>query len=159
MGVLAAGLLVVSASGLAQGGTLRDPDLGDSIEIPAGWTFTRPDPASVRFEVDSGVARKIQNVLSAARGGAYADLGSFVASLKCQLAAGADTISISSAGAFDVYDADGTHLDGWQFLTDYSYGGGAVREWYGIAARAPGDVFYVSPTRHPPAPTRPTSRR
>lgn len=123
--------------------TFRDSSLGYAIEGPPAWSLTRPDAASIRFDGPTGASLTIQNVLSAARGGAYADLGTLVGALKCQLAVGADTIEIYGAGAFDVIDADGVHLDGWQFLTDYTYGGIAAREWYGIVARAPGDVLYV----------------
>jgi hypothetical protein len=97
----------------------------------------------VRFGGPAGVYLKIQNVLTVARGGSFDDVASLVADLKCQLAMGADSINIYGAGAFDVWDADGAHLSGWQFLADYGYDGTSVREWYGVVEHASGDVFYV----------------
>lgn len=123
--------------------TFSDVRLGYSIDIPAGWALSRPDEETLRLDGPAGVYLKIQNVLSAARGGNYTDVTSLAANLKCQLAAGADAISIYGGGVFDVYDVDGIRLAGWQFLTDYTYGDASAREWYGVVERAPGDVFYV----------------
>ncbi len=144
-GVLLTALVMVgmtSTMGWA-GEAFSDANLGYSIETPVGWTLSRPDAQTVRLGGPAGVYFKIQNILTTARGGNYDDVGSLVANVKCQLAAGADSISIYGAGDFDVYDADGVHLVGRQFLTDYSYEGVAVREWYGVVAHASGGVFYV----------------
>ncbi len=135
--------LLMATPWATSGQVFRDASLGYSIEGPAGWTLTRPDAASIRFEGPAGAALKIQNVLSAARGGAYGDLDDLVAGLKCQLATGADMICLYAGGAFHVDDADGALLDGRQFVADYTFGEASVREWYGIVERAPGDVFYI----------------
>ncbi len=143
---IAAGLATVAAISVLgwAGETFSDTRLGYSIEIPTGWDASRPDDNSVRFGGPAGAHLEIQNILSAESGGNYADVDALLSNLKCQLAATADSISIYGAGDFDVYDVDGVHLNGRQFLTDYTYGGTSVREWYGVVAHASGSVFYVA---------------
>ena len=133
---------VISTFGCV-GETFSDVHLGYSIDAPSGWDVSQPDANTVRIGGPAGVYFKIQNVASTAIGGNYGDVDALLANVKCQLVSGADTISIYAAGNFDVYDVDGVHLVGRQFLTDYTYAGTSVREWYGIVEHASGSIFYV----------------
>jgi hypothetical protein len=123
--------------------TFVDAALGYSIEYPAGWSMTQPDDYSVRFGGPEGAYVKIQNVASTAIGGNYPDVESLAVNLKCQLVTGADSICIYGGGPFDVYDADGVHLVGIQFLAEYTYGSASVKEWYAVVEHASGSILYV----------------
>jgi hypothetical protein len=145
LSVVVAALAIAAAISIPgwPGEAFSDAELGYAIEAPSGWILSRPDAYSVRFAGPAGAHLEIQNVLTSAHGGNYEDVDALAANLKCQLASGSDSISIYGAGDFDVYDADGMHLTARQFLTDYTYAGISVREWYGVVARAAGDIFYV----------------